>query len=238
MNQDDLKLRLLAGLPIDVEGIGLLYPLTIKEIIEFGESRYNDLLSCLLVNNSQKILGLDLPRDISNFDIFTLYSYGNQQFRQLIIEGLILLFRNECTYKDGFYYFTDLQVFLTEDIFDNLQNILRLVNKLPLDVEPDYNPANERARNFIEKMQKSKKKKPKTVSEMNLHSIISGVAWKSFNTNLEAILKLTIYQLYDAFDRLEHIDNYSFTLSALHAGTIDGKKVDLRKLNWAKTLQN
>jgi hypothetical protein len=78
---------------------------------------------------------------------------------------------------------------------------------------------------------KAKKKDEK----INLHSIISAVAWRTVGFN--EVLKLTIYQLYDGFYRLGLIDNYHYTFTGIYTGNIDGSKIKLPDINWANTIK-
>ena len=230
---NDINLKLLAGMPIDINNLGILTPLKLKEITNIGESNYNELLSVLLIDK-ENIEGLN-DQEISNLELLMVYSYQNFEFREKVLKSLKLFFNKEFFMSnEGLFYCEDL--IIDKEPFDDFQYALKCANHIEIKKEPEYVPGNERARKFMEKLKLNKQniKKPET---MNLHSIISGVAWKSNNMNIIEIFKLTIYQLYDAFYRLENIDNYNYTLSGIYAGTVDSKNINISNITWSRILK-
>ena len=230
---NDINLRLLAGMPIDINNLGILTPLKLKDITNIGESNYNELLSVLLIDKSN-IEGLN-DQEISNLELLMVYSYQNLEFREKVLKSLKLFFNKEFLMSnEGLFYCED--IIIDKEPFDEFQYALKCANHIEIKKEPEYVPGNERARKFMEKLKLNKQniKKPET---MNLHSIISGVAWKSNNMNIIDIFKLTIYQLYDAFYRLENIDNYNYTLSGIYAGTVDSKNINISNITWSRILK-
>lgn len=246
---NDINLKLLAGMSISINSLGILTPLKLREIIALGEPIYNELLSVLLIDK-ENIEGLK-EEEFSNLEILMVYSYQNIEFREKVLKSLKLFLGNEFFISsEGFFYCRNLisdnyglfvykYLVIDKEPFEDFQHVLKCANHIEIkkEEEEDIIPGNERARKFMEKLRLSKQniKKPET---MNLHSIISGVAWKSNNTNIIDIFDLTIYQLYDAYHRLENIDNYHYTLSGLYAGTVDGKKINLSKITWTKIIKN
>jgi len=244
---NDINLRLLAGMTIDINNLGVLTPLKLKEITNIGESNYNELLSVLLIDKSN-IEGLN-DQEICNLELLMVYSYQNIEFREKVLKSLKLFLGNEFFMSnEGLFYcrklisdnyglFVYKNLVLDKDPFDDFQYVLKKANHIENKKEDEIIPGNERARKFMEKLKLSKQniKKPET---MNLHSIISGIAWKSNNINIINIFDLTIYQLYDAYHRLENIDNYHYTLSGLYAGTVDGKNINLSKITWTNIIKN
>ena len=232
--ENDLNLKLLAGMSIFIENLGILTPLKLRDIIALGELNYNELLSVLLIDKSN-IDGLN-NQDINNLELLMVYSYQNQDFRDKTLKALKLFLNKEFFMNnEGFFYCDDL--IINNDSFNYFQYVLKCANHIEIKKKEDeIIPGNERARKFMEKLKLSKQniKKPEII---NLHSIISGVAWKSNNTNIINIFDLTIYQLYDAYHRLENIDNYHYTLSGLYAGTVDGKNINLSNITWSKILK-
>ena len=244
---NDINLRLLAGMTIDINNLGVLTPLKLKEITNIGESNYNELLSVLLIDKSN-IEGLN-DQEICNLELLMVYSYQNIEFREKVLKSLKLFLGNEFFMSnEGLFYcrklisdnyglFVYKNLVLDKDPFDDFQYVLKKANHIENKKEDEIIPGNERARKFMEKLKLSKQniKKPET---MNLHSIISGIAWKSNNINIINIFDLTIYQLYDAYHRLENIDNYHYTLSGIYAGTVDSENINLSKITWTKIIKN
>lgn len=238
MNANDLKLRLLAGMPIPIEGLGHVTPPTLREIIYIGESKYNALLSSLLVN--KELIKHDFEGDITDFELAIALNYYNESFRSLFTEGLELFFQEKPFFlqENGLFYFGEIadERFLTKERFDMLQQIIKEANKISNVNEPEFNPANERAKKLVEMILKNRKSKPQKKEIINLHSTISGLAWKSNSINIQNVFDLTIYQLYDGISRLDNIDYFQNTMTGLYSGAIDKRSINLEQINWKKIL--
>ena len=244
---NDINLKLLSGMPIDINNLGILTPLKLKQIIDLGEQTYNELLSVLLIDK-ENIDGLK-DEQFSNLELLMVFCHQSHEFRDKTLKALKLFLNNEFfVSNEGLFYCRNLisdnyglmvykYIIIDKESFEELQTVLKIANHIEIKKEDEIIPGNERARKFMEKLRLSKQniKKPETI---NLHSIISGIAWKSNNINIINIFDLTIYQLYDAYHRLENIDNYHYTLSGLYAGTVDGKNINLSKITWTKIIKN
>lgn len=241
---EDLKLKLLAGLPIKVSNIGKIKQYKLKEIIDYGYSKYNYNLG-LIINVKDLVddKEVDLSK-INDFELSLLIAYYNQSFKKDFINALSYFFNEPVFFhKDGFYYLGNINErrFILDKNFEDIQDVIKHINCIKIEKEPSYNPANEYARKLIEQIKKNKEKMPKkrnVNSNVDLHSMISGLSWKSYSVNIINIWDLTIYQLYDAMSRMEVVDYYEGILRGLFAGTIDGKKINLTKINWAKIIKN
>lgn len=247
------KLKLLAGLPIKIKNVGNIYPLTLREIAEIGVKKYNSYLNLLCFElEDLKSIGLDDTinklKNISTFDIIAMNCCYNEKFKNIAIEALSLFFKEEVNfinYKKGhvnlaFFYLGDVKDnrIIHKENFEDIKSVIRQQNLIQSnkDKKEEYNFANEAAKKMYEKIQKSRQKAPKPKSNIDLHSIISSVAWKC-GVGINEIWNLTIYQLYDAYYRLNVIDNYDNITSGVYAGTIDGKKIDLRKHHWSNIIK-
>lgn len=236
--EGDIHLKLLAGMPIEISGIGEFTPLTMREIIKMGESIYNKKLSALLFD--KKTLDSNEMDELSNFEAITVFLYYDKSFRDLFFcalkmylcvdvsineDGQILLMKN------------NKEIVLDENLFNEIQKIAKLANLIKNVKEDEYEAGNERARKFIEKLKKKKEKlsRANSAQKINLHSLISGLAWRS---SYNDVLNLTIYQLYDGFQRIEKINDYEYTLLGIYTGNIDGKKIKLPDINWANVIKS
>lgn len=237
LSDEDLKLKLLAGLPIPIGNLGELRPLKLIEIIKMTETKYNTYLSALLLNKNQLDVRDDVNLDeYTNFQVLISVLVYDVAFRNVFIEALQMFFNVEVGFIEeyGIVYFGDLseERVLTEEFFDYIQKVLKIANFIK-DEEPDYVPGNERARKFIEKLKKKKAKLPKK-QKISLHSLISALGWKK---DIDRVLNLTVYQLYDGYQRLEYMDNYYYTLTGIYSGTINAKDINLSNINWANIIK-
>jgi len=244
VNNDDLELCLLAGYPIDV-GIGKLYPLKLKDIVEIGLTKYNEYLGITTFDIGDMDLdGVNIKESgITTFGFILLNCYGQNgesSFKDKFIMALSLFFKEPVSvdYESGSFHIGNKEEnkIINNDNFEYIQDMLMKQNYIKKEKEEEYNFANDAARKFHEEQKKKRKNAPKIKSNVTLHSIISGIAWKSNSVNIFDIWDLTIYQLYDAIQRMDLIDNYKGHLQGIFAGTIDPKKMDFKKINWSKKL--
>lgn len=244
MNHKDLELKLLAGLPIEISDLGTLHIPTVKEIIKMNESRYNELVSALLFDKKDHPALHDV--DGTNLEFLLVYCFHNPDdaLSSDFIQSLQFHFNDSVSIseQDGFFYLGDYSErrIIDEDNFEFIREVIRKANhiKPPEEVEEEgYNPANQIAAEFIKELEEKKKRRPKPKETINLHSIISGLAWKSNGMNLSEIFNLNIYQIYAGFSATENIDDYHYTMSGIYAGTIDGKKIKPEKIHWARILK-
>jgi hypothetical protein len=239
MDMGDIELKLLAGMPIEIEGAGLFYSPTLREIISLGYSVYTKYISAILFDKSN-IEGAE-SADISNFEFLFGLSIHNEDFRNTITDALSFFFRKETQlYADdtgAFFYLGDLSCRVNESNFETIQDVVKKANHIKITKEPEFRPANDKAREMIEKILAARKNRPKPKEKMNLHSIISGLAWRNNGINLVNIFDLTIYQVYDGFFRTEKIDNYQFTLSGIYAGTVNGKEINYQNIHWTRIIE-
>lgn len=128
--------------------------------------------------------------------------------------------------------------------FDKIVEAVKLQNYLSKPSkknESESNPANDETRKlqeYMEEMRKkveAKKKKQQrqedSDEEIDIADIISAVSSKSHSISTLNVWKLTLYQLYDKYARLELIDNYDFSIRAMMAGA---EKIDLK--HWSSRL--
>jgi hypothetical protein len=102
-----------------------------------------------------------------------------------------------------------------KDIFNEVLDLLQQICFIKTDEEIDESTLkfkNEKARKLWRKMQeaaKEQKKNSEHNADMTLPNIISSVAAKSYNLNIMNIWDITLFQLYDQFNRLQNNDAHS-----------------------------
>jgi len=242
VNNDDLELCLLAGYPIETE-VGKLYPLKLKDIVEIGLTKYNEYLGIATFDINDIDLGdINIVEgEISTFEFILVNCHYQSSFKDKFIEALSLFFKESVSLdiENNIFYIGEKEEekIINNDNYEYIQDLLMKQNYLKKEKKEDYNPGNEQAKKFIEKLKKNKRNAPKPKSDVSLHSIVSGIAWKSNNISIFDVWNLTIYQIYDAVQRMDLIDNYEGHLQGIFAGTIDPKKLDFKNINWTKILK-
>lgn len=233
MNEDDIRLRLLAGVPVKLDNVGEIQPPTLKEIISIGGDLHNHYLSSLLFDKKALENHEEIEHD--TFAIFLSLCINDEVFRDLVYKALEMYFTEKPNYQEGFFYFGEIEEerVLVGDAFYEMQQVLKIANNMAEEEEKKF--ANDKARKLWEKIQKKKKEAEKySKSGVDLHSLLSGVIWRSSKPRSE-ILESTIYQLYDGYFRLQNIDQYDHTYLGIYTGNVDGEKMkkELPKINWA-----
>ncbi len=238
LNDNDIHLKFLMGLPVYVDGIGNFHSPYLTEIVDLTEENYNLSISSILFDKKNLEDQSDLD-DFSNFQVLLSAIYQDTSFREFFFYGLNLhLDASPTQHPEGLIYFGELSEdsVLTEEKFEYLKRLVRIANNLQVKVEEDeFKAGNEQARKLIEKIKKNRAKSKPSQQPINLHSIISAVGWKAESFNF--ISKLNIYQLYDGFYRLGVIDNYNNTMTGIYTGNIDGSKIKLPEINWANIIK-
>jgi len=230
---DDLSLKLLAGQPIDI-GIGKIHPLTLREIMNIGEITYNQYLSILLFNKT--LLQQEELKQLSDFEVFSVYCFYNESFRNLSFKALELFFKETpLITKEGVVFFDKQRVF-NESAFNQMRLVLKKQNYLKDESEKEFKPANDKARELQEKLKqiKSKIKEQNKNDGLNLSDIISIVSAYLPNVNIFNVWDLTVYQLYELYIRLIMKDKYESEFAIYLQGE-DPKKLDLK--HWASKIE-
>lgn len=239
MNEQDIRNLLVAGLPIPFHNVGYFTPLTIKDMFMMSESTYFYYVSRLLVDKSQFEDDKEL-KDFSSFDLFIFFIGTDENFKRDVFIALEMFFNKKphihYTRGGGFIYFDNAHEYIDDTIFSDLQHLIKLANFLSIEKEEEYNFANEQARKMWEKIKSNRKKKPQPKKDMDLHSLYSSISCRFEDYN--KVKDFTIYQLYDAYQRLNNIDNVQYTVQGMYSGAVDGKKIKNSELNWAKIIDN
>lgn len=238
MDEQDIKFKLLGNRSITIEGAGDIYIPSIRDIFDLGMSIYNEYLSALLIDRSA--LETEVDEDISNFDVFIVNCYHNYSFKEISFKALNLFFKSEPSIAmEGDEVFVKIsEGRIDRNNFTLLQKVLMFGNNVRLSSpESEYKPANSKARKMIEMIMKNKKNKPPPKEKMDLFSIVSGLIWKDNGQSINSILDMNIFQIYNGLHTTDKIENISHTVTALYAGTIDGKKIKLSDMHWANKME-
>lgn len=231
-----MRLRLLKGDPIEVDGI-MVYPLTLGEIVELGEEKYNQYLA-VLISEPDDFDELKEEKGIEFFDLICFYCLSNKIYRDLVLQALSLFFGETVYFHDKLMcFFMEDERVVDRENYEKIIEILKMQNFIN-EKKDEYRPANKQARELLKIIKENKKMVAQAKkNRSDLASIISGVVWKSGNVDIHNVWSLTVYQLYDAYFRLMQIDNHSQTMGGVYAGTIDSKKINFDDLSWAKIIK-
>lgn len=242
MGNVDLKLKLLSGLPIEVNGFCSIKPKTIKEIVDIGYTQYAIHLNAVTLDLTKTDAFKDIP-DIDKYSIFDVAFGTREELLEKFLES-ILFFVGELQFSTYDHPITPFCIMkdngvLHSDNYMEFVKVIKLQSCIDLPEEEfNYNPANEKAAKIAEKLKKSRekvkeaKKRESKDNGIDFSDIVSAVSTKSNSINKFNVWNLTLYQLYDEFNRLKMIDDYDKNWSAL----IQGAK-DLRIRHWSESIK-
>lgn len=234
----DVKLKLLAGLPIEVEDYGLIHPLKLREIIDYGYTNYLGKLNVIAVDKEQ--LMKEVPEGLNEFDL--LLTLGDKNINNLLKESLSLFLKEEVhVYKEEQMIAVgstkeDLRLINRKNYMD-IRKILQLQNCMLSADDIEVSAKNDKAKEVAEKMKKAKeevnriKKKEDELNDTDFFDMLSSISSKSNSISKFDLMDLTIFQIYEEFRRLNHIDQYETGVLALLQGA---KNVKLK--HWSSKI--
>lgn len=244
MEHIDLKLRLFGGLPIEAKGFGSIEPLKVREIIEFG---YSDYMKCLNLINLELVDMVDDKEILNDSEITPidfLLAFGGEEIEGMIEKALSLFLRGEAIVdKDNLQVLVnknDTVYAINRQNYSNIQDVIKwqnYVNSFEEKSLDDFNPADDEARKFKEKMERLKKEREKAKKkkgeddsvddggDIDFFDILDSISSMSNSINELNVLDLTVYQVYRKFKRMQIIDQYDISIKSILAG---GKDVKIR----------
>jgi len=229
------KLKLLAGdEKIEIDGIVFKQP-KLRNIKDIGLQVYYAYLSFLLVSAEEYLISIKREDLIPffkqhNLTMFDIYR-DNPYERQCFIEALSFFIDGEIVFKNGEFLINDIHV-INKEIYQKILEIIAEINCLKVNKQQETY-ANEKARKIAEKIQQAKQKRSNVQSKdsVSLPDIISAVASRKESLNLLNIWDLTIYQLYDHYNRL--IVEDEFDIHAMNYAYWGG---EFKAKHWSKQL--
>ncbi|MCR8994651.1 hypothetical protein [Brevibacillus laterosporus] len=243
MEHIDLKLRLFGGLPVEAKGFGIIEPLKIREIIEFGYSDYMKCLNLISLELSDIVDDKEILNDEEITPIDFLLAFGGEEIERMIEKALSFFLKGEAIVdKDNLQVLVnrdDAVCAVNRNNYINIQDIIKwqnYVNSFEEKNLDNFNPADEEARKFKEKMERLKKEREKAKKRkseadndvddggnIDFFDILSSISSMSNSINELNVLDLTIYQVYRKFKRMQIIDQYDISIKSTLAGAKDIK---------------
>lgn len=237
----DLRIKLLSGEPIFVEGAGYLKPLRLRDIARSGYSTYLMHLN-VLTASLKDLTGKDDIGDgdlqLSTFDLLL----GSEDLALQFVEAVKYFFGVEyAQYFPEFHniVFGDGNKFINRETYLKVKEVLEYQNYLtdPNMKRKQFTPKDERARLLMEHRERTRaivnKIKGATSDQPDFVDIISSVSTRSNTVGKHDVWELTIYELYDEFSRLRMIDDFEISIKAQMAGA---SNIDIK--HWSSKVNN
>lgn len=228
ISEQDLKLKLILGLPIEINKIKI-HSVKVKDIAEFGYLKYNQALKIISADSFEIKKILDSKESISPFEFVVISVMSSVEIRILTEDFLSLVLSDKTEFSEEKLCFNVGKYELNKDNFDEIVNIVCKRNGAIKNEKDLGKPSNEKARKILERRNLARSKLRK--SGENGFDLADLISFLSVYFDTSTLLNLDIYQLTDKFMRIIKKENYDISVNSLIHGA---NKSDLDLKHWAK----
>lgn len=248
---DNEVLKFQAGVPVLLEDICAIYPVTMREIVEIGYDKFQVYLSVLTANkpavDKKEVELAQLMEELTDF-------------QYLLMMATIDLTVNQ-TVKDAFRFFTHEEAsfslepaqivigpleekhLLTESKFYDFQRILRRMYFMEQEGEEiiiydDDPPATKRLkmkmRENREKVRKAKAAKAaQEKTDLKFSDLIGSITINNCGLSMENVWNITYYAFHDQLKRMGWRDQFNIN----HDAALAGAKINKSQLkHWMRSI--
>lgn len=238
----DYRLAMMCGTDLPVPECQLIiHQPRIKEISLLGEQEFFIGAQCLTLNKSMFVQDKEVLENINNFQIFMMVMNekeakdkrnATQQVLQLLLPSYKVLF----TPRTLIFSQEGQNTIIDETNFEFFQEVLKLVfcaKNGPMD-QQSFNPENQKAREIAEKLMRGRARiaAEKGGSNSSVLSQYLSILTIGTSMQLQNLMDLTMFQLYDLIERYDLYINWDIDLRSRLAGG----KLDKHPDNWMKNL--
>ena len=247
---DDLTLLSGIDIPIPELKVNIHQP-TIREIAYVGERDFYHAASILRVDGEELALREDMTDEDksfllsqTNFQILMSMISDNSTEAQMLKNKLIILLtllfpRYTIDIEERMWFLNSADgngmVVIDENNFSALQSIVGIILCLNKTSEEEFNPIDDRARAIAEKIKRGRAKAAAQRGEKSeqedsiLSRYISGLSIGTNSLDINKLLELTLYQLFDQLERYGLYTAYDLSIKARMAGASDVEEIDWLK---------
>lgn len=239
----DYRLAMMCGTDLPVPECQLIiHQPRIKEIALLGEQDFFIGAQCLTLNKSMFIAkDKDVLGNTNNFQIFMMVM-NEKEAQEKKIATLSVLQLLLPSYKAMFspkslIFLKDKEtITIDENNFEYLQDILRLIfctKNGPMD-QQSFNPQGDKAREIAEKLMRGRSRiaAEKGSTNASIFSQYLSILTIGIPMQLQNLMDLTMFQLYDLMERYNLYTNWDIDLRSRLAGG----KPDRHPDNWMKNI--
>lgn len=241
----DIRLALMAGSDIPIPECKLiLHQPSIKDISFMGEETFFKGVQTVSLYKSMFAQDKGVLDNVSNFQIFmTVINDKETADKKEAVQQLFLLtfpqYKIMFSPRSLIFQKESEMITIDESNFDFLQKAMRIIfcaKDGPMDQQA-FNPANAKAKEIAEKLMKGRQRVAEQNGATNLSvfsQYLSILTIGLGSMSLQDLLNLTMYQLYDLFERYMLYTNWDIDIRARLAGA----KPDSQPDNWMKNIHN
>lgn len=235
MNND---LLLLSGndIPFTEAQITIHQP-TIKEIAYIGEEAF--FTGCELINFSKDILPEEDKVNLenkSNFDILiailrerNAVMQRNRNCVEMVLALIFPMYTINITDKGIELGEQEERHLINNDNFEAFRQIFNMMFSFNKDNKKEYNPGGDLAKKIADKLKKRHQKLAELKEGQNKIDILSryvSILAVGEHKDMNSLLNLSVYQLFDEFERFKLKMSYDIYFQAKMAGAKDLKEVE------------
>jgi len=242
----DNELLLLSGNDIPfIEAQVTIHQPTIKEIAYIGEEAF--FTGCELINFSKNILPeqdkVNLE-DKTNFDILiailrerNAVMQRNRNCVEMVLALIFPWYTIDITSDAIVLEKEEERHLINNDNFETFKTIFNMMFSFSRDETRDYNPSGDLAKQIAEKLKKRHQKLAELKEGKQKIDILSryvSILAVGEHKDMNSLLNLSVYQLFDEFERFKLKMSYDIYFQAKMAGAKDLKEVE----DWMKDIHS
>ena len=242
----DNELLLLSGNDIPfIEAQITIHQPTIKEIAYIGEEAF--FTGCELINFSKNILPeqdkVNLE-DKTNFDILiailrerNAVMQRNRNCVEMVLALIFPWYTIDITSDAIVLEKEEERHLINNDNFETFKTIFNMMFSFSKDETRDYNPSGDLAKQIAEKLKKRHQKLAELKEGKKKIDILSryvSILAVGEHKDMNSLLNLSVYQLFDEFERFKLKMSYDIYLQAKMAGAKDLKEIE----DWMKDIHS
>lgn len=242
----DNELLLLSGNDIPfIEAQVTIHQPTIKEIAYIGEEAF--FTGCELINFSKNILPeqdkVNLE-DKTNFDILiailrerNAVMQRNRNCVEMVLALIFPWYTIDITSDAIVLEKEEKRHLINNDNFETFKTIFNMMFSFSKDESRDYNPSGEVAKRIAEKLKQRHQKLAELKEGKQKIDILSryvSILAVGEHKDMNSLLNLSVYQLFDEFERFKLKMSYDIYFQAKMAGAKDLKEVE----DWMKDIHS
>ncbi|OMD10721.1 hypothetical protein BJP50_28060 [Paenibacillus odorifer] len=227
-----IKINAMANLPFNINRI-LIYPISLKQIVDMGYDDYNNNLSLLSIKKDQLVspeLFDSIPSDVEAYDI--IYElYKDDDLCKAFNNSLSFFCKTENIVYDNGLYIEGIKV--DSGCYKDILKVIHTQNGIVLN-EDDFNPKSERVKKLREKQLENRKKIQKLKKDsgngsdlLTFFDLVSIICSNANGINVFNVFDLNMFQFNDQFNRMKLLNDYETSIQSLLHGA-DPKNIEIK----------
>lgn len=237
---------LLSPYAIHIETVGGIVSPKIKDIFNIGKNTYQyylflasmDLKTFFSVTNQMELFESMNYEDKEKLNVFDLI-ISDDSLKKGLLSAYNFFIEEDVIFDNDYNCFIvskddKIVGVISSKNYNIVGDIINQRNYVKFEQEEDWSKVkSQKALKILEKIKKAKasqRKKKQTDARMEIGNIISAVAAKSNSLNMNTIIELTVFQLWDCFTRMT--SNNIYDIQSMSVATWGDKEKTFDYNSW------